>query len=609
MPGDELLGYTWEILAKWVGRKTLRDALGLLEGGQDVEVIELAAVTIRFPGSSIECRYFPGAGLEGMVTTAPARNRERFLAAAVLAYQRRHGILHESDGPAPSVFQAALGAPRTRDEVLQSASSLLEEIVTVGMAHLSGSTRDRLQTLGVSCVGANLPRLALALKALSDEVALALRRDAQADDGRLFAMLARTYALCQALVSAGDAVSAALIGRHRSRYDETGTLELSGIGAYAWRTQSGFHGLTVLFWDPAARQWCSWSVSRPVARDPSFNPFAHYEQDLPWPGASSARRMSRSRFRLRGASRNDENRLSASEQCRAIVLGDVHPSAIDFGNWLFTDWTHLRRHLASVTPAGLEQHAPLERVVVVRPDVWGPRVFVPAQQKLVWPLFDPRGQPLVLVLPFDEINQEAIQALERIDPALDSPWAILGRISFRGIDLELWPYSLFRDRGPLETRIQNLNLDGVGDRDGLKPQSGGSAGFEGGSSEESPEFMTESFAAILKQWSGVEDELQRLAEAGARGLVPTAQARLTELASDLRNRGLALLGDNLEPLGDSRSAATTVLKTKYCCMLYRELAIRVLADVAAPEAPASPNPDPRLVSQNDSHPTTPTSSP
>src|SRR5262249_21661837 len=156
--------------------------LGLLEGSPNVEVVESGAVTVRFPASSVECRYFPGTGLEGMVTTAPSKSRERFLAAAVLAFQRRHGIVHESDRPAPATLQAATGAPRTRDEVLHSASSLLEEIVAIGIAHLSGATRDRLQTLGVSCVGANLPRLALALKALSDEVAKSLRRDAQADD-------------------------------------------------------------------------------------------------------------------------------------------------------------------------------------------------------------------------------------------------------------------------------------------------------------------------------------------------------------------------------------------------------------------------------------------
>jgi hypothetical protein len=93
--------------------------------------------------------------------------------------------------------------------------------------------------------------------------------------------------------------------------------------------------------------------------------------------------------------------------------------------------------------------------------------------------------------------------------------------------------------------------------------------------------MTQGFAAILKQWAGLEDELQRLAETGARSLVPTTEGRLLALAQDLRNRGLNPLGDGLEPLGLSRSPASLLLKMKYLCMLHRELAARVMLDVGS----------------------------
>ena len=105
--------------------------------------------------------------------------------------------------------------------------ALIEEVVDVGIAHLLEYCPGPIGTLGVSCLGVNLPRLSLALKALTDEVASVLKRDAWADDTRLFAMLARAYALCSALTISAD--SAVLVGRHRGQYDETGTLELSGV--------------------------------------------------------------------------------------------------------------------------------------------------------------------------------------------------------------------------------------------------------------------------------------------------------------------------------------------------------------------------------------------
>ena len=66
---------------------------------------------------------------------------------------------------------------------------------------------DRLQTLSVSCVGCNLPRLSLLIKSLADQVSMALRRDAAADDVRLFDTLSRAYALCHAIIAAGDSAS------------------------------------------------------------------------------------------------------------------------------------------------------------------------------------------------------------------------------------------------------------------------------------------------------------------------------------------------------------------------------------------------------------------
>ena len=573
-PDEELLGYTSDILAKWLGRSTLKDAHRFLDGSPDIEVTESSSVTIRFPTSSVECRYFPGAGLTGMVTTAPRKSRDRFLVAAVLAYQCHHGVTNESESTGGTILRSAAGAPRTRDQVLQSARSLLEEMVGVGIAHLSGTVRDRLETLAVSCVGVNLPRLSLAMKALADEVVLVLTRDARADDVRMFATMARTYALCSALVAAGESGSPALIGRHRGRYDQTGNLELNGVGAYAWRTQSGYHGLTVLFWDSKGRRWCSWSDSRPVGRDPSFNPLARYEQGLPWAGALSARRMSRMRFNLIGASRNDDNRLSASEQTQAVCVGDADPATIDFGDRIFTDWASLHRHLAAITPVGLEDHDPLERVVIVRPAAWGARVFLDAEQTLVWPLLDQNSQSLLLAMPFDEINQKAIEALEQIDPALETPRGVVGRVTFSEGRPRLWPYALIWDREPADARIQNLNLDASAGAPKPRPTRAVAAD----NAEEVPDVAGGSLEGVFHQWGGIEEDLQHLAESGARGMTPRMHFRLSTISARFRDRGFEPLAQCFDQRRFSSSPAAFVLRMKYICMLYRDLAIRATLD-------------------------------
>jgi hypothetical protein len=571
---EELLALTEDELAKWVGRKTLRDAARLIAGASDIEVIEDTAVTVRFASSSIECRYFAGAGLTGMVTAAPSKLREQFMAAAVLAYRRHHGMVHAIEAIVP--VSKTIDAPRTPEEILQSAISLLEEMITIGITHVSGSVRDRLQTLSVSCVGSNMPRLSLQLKSLADEVAMTLRRDAGADDVRMFNTMARTYALCSAISAAGDSPPLSLLGQSRSRYDHTGAMDLIGVGAYAWRTRSGYHGVTVLFWDATAKQFCSWSDSRPVSQDVSFSPVSRYEQDLPWQGSGSARMMSRSRFKLSGASRNEDHRLSGSEQCRAVILNDTDPASVDFGSRAFTDWNELRRYLASVTPAGLAEFSPLDRVVVLKPAAWGQRAFLSAEQTLVWVVLDDQGRPLLLTLPFDAVSERAVRLLETADPQSDPPSAIVGSVSFDGAQIRLYPYSLLRNTGTAP--VQNLNLDALKIKDptAAAPTKKTDAGTAGESATES---MTAALAAVFAQWGELEDDLQRLAESGTRRMIANGQGTVKSKADGLINRGLGALAANLASGTDASDTARRALRLRYLCNLHRDLAIRsILSD-------------------------------
>jgi hypothetical protein len=553
----ELVAYPTDALVRWVGRKTFNDAAKLLAGSPDAVVVEGTGVTVRFPSAGVECRYFPGAGLAGMVTTAPAKARDRFLAAAVLAVRRARGVAVEGPSEPAAVVEPAAGSPRTRAEVVAAARRLLEEMVTVGLAHPSGSVRDRLRTLAVSCTGCDLPRLSLSLRAMADAVERSLRRDAAADDVALFSLACRTYALCAAL--AGP--SPDLVGRHRSRYDVTGPLDLTGVAAYAWRTASGYRGLTVLFWDAVAGAFCSWSDSRPLARDASFDPVARYEQDLPWAGATSARGMSRARFRLTDASRNDQGRLGSSERARAALLGDADVAGIDFGPRGFTDWSALRHHLAAVTPVGLAEHPPLDRMVVVRPSGWGPRAFVAAEQTLVWPLLDPAGDAVLLTLPFDATTARAVDALEATDPAADEPWGVVGRVGFAGGAVRLWPYALVHAGRP----VRNLNLDAA-------PPSPGRATAAANAARGEDETVDDA-GGLSGQWEGLEDDVQRMAESGVRRLSVERQ-RLTALAARLADRGFPPLAASVSRLTEPGTAATAVLRLGYTCAAYRGTAAR-----------------------------------
>jgi hypothetical protein len=379
-PDAELMAHTAETLTKFAGKKVLRDALRVLGAGPEVEVVEGAAggggAVVRFANRNIDVRFFPGGGLAGVVSNAPAKERERMVVAAVLAYQRRHGLeidLGEEAGAA--VAQAALGEsaspPRSRSEIVASALALLEEMVAVGLSHASPGMRQRLTTLAISAVGANLPRLSLTLRGVAEEVRLFLARDAGADAERLFAEVARAYALACGLKT--DSTSAAtpppppahLVGQHRTHYEEVGSLALHGVGAYAWRTQSNYSGLTVLFWDEKARRFNSWSEARPAHLMQGFDPIDRYQQAGPWDGAVSPGHVATHQFKLNRAKRNDGGRLSGASQTGAVLLSPTRPGEIDFGDRMFTNWAALRAHAGRAYPVGLAARNANDDLVVL----------------------------------------------------------------------------------------------------------------------------------------------------------------------------------------------------------------------------------------------------
>ena len=196
---DELLAVTPEKLIKWAKTQAVREAAAMLEKDADLEIQEADSVVVTFRDVGIQCRYFAGATLEGMITNAPERTKYKYLAAAVLAFQRHHGVQFQVAGSARPKHTVSSSAAA----VLELARALIADAMSIGLSHLSPTMRQRLDMLAVSAHGADLPRLASALRSLAEEIELLLDRHAQADEGRLFSMLGQTWALVEALSSCG----------------------------------------------------------------------------------------------------------------------------------------------------------------------------------------------------------------------------------------------------------------------------------------------------------------------------------------------------------------------------------------------------------------------
>jgi hypothetical protein len=443
---------------------------------------------------------------------------------------------------------------------------------------------ERLFTLSVSAVAVHLPRLGRLLRALADDVARVLARDAAADTARLFDRVALTDALARALAVAGPQAPVALVGQHRTQYDPAGDLKLAGVGAYPWQTASGFEGLTVLLWDQAGGRFLTWTVSRPVGSPGQLNLAQSYRTESPWSGSGPPERFSRAGFTLRQARVNPQGRLSGTESSGVAELTPTDPGQIDFGGRTFTSWPALMSHALAQYPIGLTEKNPLDRLVVLRPSAWGERFFDELQQRFCWPVQDDGGRTVSVTLPWAGVNESAIEFLEAVKPDRDRVWAALCRLAFDGGALRIEPLALFSkgtpqghrvlnpafDRGLITPRHSTL-LERLREKYGRDRITTVLSADDGGDGDDpGPDMQEAAPPGLRARLAEAERWLLQVAEAGLGRLDEALRERLRRLSGELDRAGLRELGQGIDALAQEAATAGAVLWNGYLCRLHRE---------------------------------------
>lgn len=383
-------------------------------------------------------RYL-GGGLDALIADAELPQIEKYRVAAVLAFQRAHG--RELTPPEPTSRQRtqaldlgmdhALADSRdasldeSRARLRASLRKILAESVELGLAHLSQGIQERYSTLAVWAQGAEYHRLALLTRRIADHVELLLERAGGADELRLLDEISIALALVCALDVAATqgAAPRPLVGRARSRYEASASLELFGLGAQAWRSPAGYVGLTMIFWSPAEQAFMSCTDARPQAQR-GFNPIARYKAAGPWAGLGAPAQTTGYRVILQGAQVNDAGRLSAADSASATVLPlDTATLVHQLKPW--ESWVDMLTARGEQRASLLAEPDPMKDWVTLRPAQFGKARFDDARQTLIWPLLDGEGHMLAAEMPFDEYSRHAIGRVERLGPSELAPGTLV----------------------------------------------------------------------------------------------------------------------------------------------------------------------------------------
>lgn len=363
-------------------------------------------------------RYF-GGGLEGIVADQHGPQTPRYVIAAVLAYQRAHGCV------LPPPLPAGSRGPTSRDLTIDESRSrlrviclrLLEDTVSVGLSRLSRAVFDRFAMLATWAQGAQYPRLARSLRRVGDHVELLIDRSALADERRLLGELALTYALVSALAASAASANPGpspthLVGQARQRYQEVRSLEMVGLGALPWQSQTGYRGLTCVFQRLDAPGVLTWTDARPTTLA-GFDPAVRWTQQGPWPGLRAPVAAVGARVRLTNARVSGAGRLSGADRTSAVVdaltgpelsrLLPVHESFVDVVEAINPRTRSLLGELSSVAPW-----------VVLRPTAWDSAVFDFAEQLLTWRLVDAAGEALPAQVRYGPWTERVIERIEAL---------------------------------------------------------------------------------------------------------------------------------------------------------------------------------------------------
>lgn len=407
---DELMAWDAATLTAHAGLAGYRWAHHHLDDAdQPPELARGSYLAVTFP-QGVTVRYL-GGGPAGLVVDQRVPAVERYQVAAVLAWQRAHGRVLPPPPPRATerpATESSLSQHESRARLRAAAATLLRDAVAVGVSHLSPALHDRLVTAGVWAQGVEYHRLARVLRRLADQVDLLLVRSAHADDLALLDELARAYALVRAL----DAAAAAgkepvgLVGRARSTYDLARTLDVVGLGGVPWRTGSGYHGLTSVFWCPSRARMLTWTDARPDTLA-GFDPRARWRQPAPWPGLPTPAAAAGARLTLTHPQLSADGRLSGVESCTAAVTRLDGPSLRALLP-VTTSW----RDVAPLRPLSLTDPADPATWVVLAPAGAAPVAWDPTAQTLRWPLLDASGDVVALEVPWSRLHAHAIGRLE-----------------------------------------------------------------------------------------------------------------------------------------------------------------------------------------------------
>ncbi|TKW68650.1 MAG: hypothetical protein DI616_01250 [Paracoccus denitrificans] len=346
-----------------------------------------ASTTVRFAETGESVTFLAGRPLAEALFKGPRSSRQRRVVAAAALILLRDAGTALPDVIAPDTVRAA-ATPRLLD-LSQAALRQAAAALAAGQVIEAGN---RLFTLAISARTEAVPRLAGALRALSERLDPDRLRRAQDRPEDILAALSNAYALTEALRHAPSDPS--LTGVHARNFSAQGARDLVYIGAEHWRSDAGARGLTGYLFDPHESTFHRATEARPAGIDPNFSGRERWDSTI-W-SAGTPRQLGGATLSFPDLAMAPDGAISLSQN--ASRTGPTTAASLIGHPATQRNWNALWDYLQASARVGLRRDR-AEALALIAPDRVEEAEFDPLTQRDIWYWMDPEENALPLSLP------------------------------------------------------------------------------------------------------------------------------------------------------------------------------------------------------------------
>lgn len=438
-------------LRKQTSKKMYEEALQLVLEGWVAEFTEgdMLAAFIRTDGITV---YFPKVNsIDHAICKCGVQGICAHKLVAILSYAQHEGLLNK-EHTEENDFQFL---DEEKIALLETVHSAIVDVFERGVMSCGEQDIEMFTQFAVKLESVEIRNLARMFRSLSVDVEHMLTKHAAFNQLTVMSTLSRLSNTVRLILKHKQNLTMLplLIEGHRSSYYTIPRATLIGLGAYPWKTRSGYAGVTVLLYHMEKNEVCTYTVTMAdyYEKTKDFANKYHIEALMKsndhWSNLMSLNTLSGNCMKVSRVKMNKQQRVSSSKQTTAEVFDLTKIHHIQDLPIVRHDLEELEHDYQSIEYDYFHQQLQDKIVIIPFKQIINLH-FDRTNQILTFELVNDKEQSVIAGMAYSELNETAIRYFERIaNKNLAYNGYMVCRIYRTSQEFALTPISLIRDAG------------------------------------------------------------------------------------------------------------------------------------------------------------------